>query len=364
MSRLVTLSILLLLFAAGPPARSEEQIRVKKVPPPPTFRRTRPYRLPLPKKTPEGKPEKKAPFEGFAYSDLTDLWVCNLDGSNRRNLTRFGEDPEYKRLVAKVKPARLLLSTFRSVPKKARFFCMLHDNLGKWRFYYEVAADGSKHSLVATRQLLSYSKDYKERIKFGKRAIQESLEFRLAHAELAPLAQQFWPYLLSPDLKKRILLFDVDKWATHILIQDNAAHPRVVRHKTWPGDSVRIPCRSGEKDRFDARPANRSAWSPDGKWIAVRFEEYPQFCLVAADRSEIRTYFTDSVPKETSWREAGPKTSGKGTLPVRAFHDGSLYWLRDFGVPAQVITWSPDSRYLSFYTWTPGPKSKHRQRQR
>jgi len=347
MSRLVTLSILLLLFAAGPPARSEEQVRVRKVPPPPAFKRTRQYRLPLPKKTLEGESETKASVEGFAYTDGTDLWICNLDGSNRRNLTRFNEDPQYKSLAAQVKPARLILSAFRFAPKKAKFLCLVQDL--KWRHYYEVAADGSKHSLVAKRQTVSDSKDYKERIKFNERAIRESLEFRLAHAELAPLAQRFWPYLLSPDLKRRIVLFDVKKWATHILIQDNAAHPRLKPRATGPGHSIRIPCRSGDKESFLGGPARLAAWSPDGKWIALRFKNYPQLCLVAADRSEIRTYFTDSVPKETEWRKRGPDGLEKGKLPVRAFHDGSLHWLRDFGTPLQGLKWSSDSKHLCFY---------------
>jgi hypothetical protein len=375
------------------PAYLTGDLDIEKIPSPPRFTRTMEYRLPMKVEktsstTTEKKTEAAATFVYPSFDNQGEPWdlFTNLpEAEERVNITGFVGDLKINQFrdgnIEKYKGPPMV-DAFVWTPENNRIYavCQFHAGYPNeyHRFYYEISPDGSERKLVAERSG-GYGRDNREG--FAKE-MEQVFSFQTANPRLAELENNIVHHLVSPDRQNRFSLVNISGLSfvqikantnTEITYQSPADSTSGKGRQT--GIVVQIPFSVTDRrnNRLDnvvvTRPAEYASWSPDGQWIAVHGHTDQKLMLLKKDCSEARLYFEDLlVGTIKEWYSQQPLSWDEGEKAWQTLKYGSGNYfdnMRDLSlkfvtegndVYANVgqisgpLRWSPDGKYIAFYT--------------
>ena len=368
------------------------EMEIAPIPPPPKFQRSREYLLPMKVDKPTvgaAENEKTEAAATFVYpsfdtqGDPWDLFTNLLEGSERINLTGLVEDDKiikFRNTDDKYTNPPMI-DAFIWSPENDRIYLVSQFHAGypvKYhRFYYEVAPDGSERKLI-TERAAGYGRSNDQEA--YKKEMEEVLAFQLQHPQLADLENNLTDHLISPDKQLRLSLITISG-LSFLQIKANSNmdisyQPPGSRSGAGrkSGNVLQIPFRITDRNkRADdvvlENPGDYSAWSPDSRWVAVRGHTDQKLLVVNKDFSEAKLYFEDSEigtikewysQQPLSWEEgekaftilkygSGSYFDNMRDLPLTFMSEGKDVYL-NIGQITGPLKWSPDGKYLAFYT--------------
>ena len=366
-------------------------LNIEKIPPPPPFERTKEYRLPMkveqaPPAESEQKSEEKATFVYPSFEnqgDPWDLFTSFTDGSERENLSKLVEDSKISgfRNTNEQYANPPMIDAFTWSPEQSKLYLVSQFHAGypvKYhRFYYEISTEDGEKKLIAERSG-GYGRS-NDREAYTKE-MEEVFAFQQQHPHLADLENKLTNHLISPDKQNRLSLITISglsflqlKSNTDAVLtyQPSGSRSGLGRDS---GKVLELPFRLTDREsRNDniviSDPGSYAAWSPDGRWIAVRSANDQKLIVVDKEFGTAKLYFEDTtVNTIKEWFGTQPLSWDEGEQAFKTLKYGSGNYfdnMRDLqltfvtegedvylqvGQATAPLKWSPDGKYLAFYT--------------